>query len=57
MSEVPAVSEWLLLTCSLGITFDVPGADRDCQAYFLWKKREEDTETSGGGAEGEGGGL
>ena len=43
--------------CSPGITFDVPGADRDCQAYFLWKKREEDTETSGGGAEGEGVGL
>ena len=26
----------------LGITFDIPRDDRDCQVYFLWKKKDED---------------
>ena len=25
----------------LGITFDIPGDERDCQVYFLWKKKDE----------------
>merc|ERR1711971_201727 len=23
-----------------GISFDIPGQDRDCQVYFLWKKKK-----------------
>ena len=24
-----------------GITFDIPGRDRDCQVYLFWKKNED----------------
>ena len=29
-----------------GLTFDIPGSERDCQIYFLWTKktREEPSE-------------
>ena len=27
-----------------GITFDIPGLDRDCQVYLFWKKNEESSE-------------
>ena len=32
-----------------GLTFDIPGTERDCQIYFLWTKktREEPSEVSG----------
>ena len=28
-----------------GITFDIPGRDRDCQIYFLWKKKNHENST------------
>jgi len=27
-----------------GITFDIPGIDRDCQVYLFWKKNEDSSE-------------
>ena len=24
-----------------GISFDIPGEERDCQIYFLWKKKDK----------------
>ena len=24
-----------------GIAFDIPGEERDCQVYFLWKKKDK----------------
>ena len=32
-----------------GLTFDIPGTEKDCQVYFLWTKktREEPSEVSG----------
>ena len=32
-----------------GLTFDIPGTERDCQIYFLWTKKapEEPSEVSG----------
>ena len=31
-----------------GLTFDIPGTEKDCQVYFLWTKktREEPSEPS-----------
>ena len=29
-----------------GITFDIPGRDRDCQIYFLWKAKNHENSTS-----------
>merc|ERR1719234_2019121 len=45
-----------------GISFDIPGQDRDCQVYFLWKKKKPapsenevslDTNTDGDGRSSE----
>ena len=33
------------MECS-GITFDIPGRDRDCQVYLFWKKNDESGETA-----------
>ena len=32
-----------------GLTFDIPGTEKDCQIYFLWTKktREDSSEVSG----------
>ena len=51
-----------ILNIVSGLTFDIPGTERDCQIYFLWTKktheehsevsgRQEETETGSGSGE------
>jgi len=35
-----ALPELLRILRRQGISFDIPGKDRDCQVYFLWKKKK-----------------
>jgi len=51
-----ALPELLRILRRQGISFDIPGKDRDCQVYFLWKKKKPapsenevslDTDTNG----------
>merc|ERR1712004_700884 len=35
-----ALPELLRILRRQGISFDIPGQDRDCQVYFLWKKKK-----------------
>jgi len=37
---VLALPELLRILRRQGISFDIPGQDRDCQVYFLWKKKK-----------------
>merc|ERR1712008_186752 len=34
------LAELLRILRRQGISFDIPGKDRDCQVYFLWKKKK-----------------
>ena len=29
-----------------GISFEIPGEERDCQVYFLWKKKSKRAESA-----------
>eukprot|EP00090_Calanus_glacialis_P037561 TRINITY_DN6481_c0_g1_i1.p1 TRINITY_DN6481_c0_g1~~TRINITY_DN6481_c0_g1_i1.p1 ORF type:complete len:202 (-),score=57.03 TRINITY_DN6481_c0_g1_i1:83-688(-) len=35
------LSEMLEILRRQGISFDIPGEERDCQIYFLWKKKDK----------------
>merc|ERR1712106_950305 len=38
--------EMLKILRRQGISFEIPGEERDCQIYFLWKKKSKRTETA-----------
>jgi hypothetical protein len=40
------VSEMLEILRRQGISFEIPGEERDCQVYFLWKKKDKRIETA-----------
>ena len=39
------LSEMLEILRRQGISFDIPGEERDCQIYLLWKKKDKKKES------------